>query len=84
MELDTTAPASSSGRVVDPVTGKELVYDLSKVVDYDSTNDKKLEEYAIYVEDVFRYYREREVWANKNSFLRTHHCSLPNFSNYLH
>jgi hypothetical protein len=76
MELDTTALASSSGRVVDPVTGKELVYDLSKVVDYDSTNDKKLEEYAIYVEDVFRYYREREVWTNDNSFLRTHLCSL--------
>lgn len=61
MELDTTAGfVGSSGRTIDLVTGKELSYDLSKVVDYDAPNAHKLEEYALYVEDVFRYYRQRE------------------------
>ncbi|CAG0912565.1 unnamed protein product [Notodromas monacha] len=63
MEVDTSTSCfvGSRGRTIDLSTGKELQYDLSKVIDYDSQNVGKIEEYSCYVEDVFRYYRQREI-----------------------
>jgi hypothetical protein len=48
-------------RTLDIQTGLELDYDLSKVYQHDTLNESKLEEYSEYVQDVFKYYRERDV-----------------------
>ena len=58
--VDTTT-VEAVKNVVDPVTGKVLIYDVTKVVHHDSLMSGKSEEYSLHAEEIFLYYREREV-----------------------